>query len=242
VTGGGRGIGRGISIELARQGFSVAIGYRDDRGQADSAAEEIKGAGGQAVVIGGDISDPEQARGLVAEAASALGGLEVLVSNAGALSATPFLEVDADEYNLQLETNARGSFFVVQACAHQMIDAGGPGRIILVTSEAAVRPYPELAAYCMSKAATKMLTEVAAHELASHGITVNAVAPGTTETDLNRAALADPRRREMLLGSLLLGRPGQPEDVAAVVAFLASDKADFITGCTIAVDGGAAIH
>jgi NAD(P)-dependent dehydrogenase (short-subunit alcohol dehydrogenase family) len=242
VTGGGRGIGRAIALEMAREGFDVAVGYKQSSELAGSAAAEIRDLGRRAVAIAADVADPVAATRLVSEAVEELGRLDVLVSNAGSLVASPLLEVAPEEYDLQLDTNARGSFFVLQASAAQMIEQGDGGRIIMVSSEAAVRSYPGLSAYCMSKAAVKMLTEVAAHELAPHGILVNAVAPGTTETDLNREALADPSRREMLVGSILLGRPGRPEDVAAAAAFLASSRARHMTGCTIAVDGGAAIH
>ena len=123
-----------------------------------------------------------------------------------------------------------------------MVARGTEGRIIVVTSDAAVRSYDRLSVYAMTKAACKMLVESAARELAAHGITVNAVAPGTTETDMNRAALAEPTQREALLGSILLGRPGSPEDVAHAVVFLASPEAAFDTGASLAVDGGASIH
>jgi L-rhamnose 1-dehydrogenase len=242
VTGGTRGIGRAVAGQLARDGFDVAVGYRnDDRPVADALAE-IEAAGRAAVAIRADIADPAGAESLVHETEERLGTPGVVVCNAGRLVGASLLDTTADEYDVQLGANTRGSFFVIQAAARRMIAAGRGGRIVVVTSDGASRAYRGLGAYCMSKAAAKMLTEVAAIELAPHGITVNAVAPGTTETDLNRELLADPAQREMLLGSILLGRPGRPADVAAAVGFLASERAAFMTGATVAVDGGAAIH
>lgn len=241
VTGGARGIGRAIALRLAHDGFDVAIGYRADAEAAAATLADVEAAGRRAIVLGADLSVPATAERLLQETETQLGTPRVVVSNAGRLASAPLLETAPADYDLQLGANARAAFFVVQAAARRMVPLRA-GRIIIVTSDAAVRAYRGLAAYCMSKAAAKMLTEVAALELAPHGITVNAVAPGTTETDMNRELLADPRQRDALLGSILLGRPGHPTDVAAAVGFLASDQAAFLTGATVAVDGGAAIH
>jgi NAD(P)-dependent dehydrogenase (short-subunit alcohol dehydrogenase family) len=242
VTGGGRGIGRGISLNLAAQGLDVAVVYRSDRQAAEAVSLEIRNGGRKAVALGCDLADPDAARRVASRTVDELGRLDVVVCNAAQLVFKPFLDTTVQEFDLQSDTNARGAFFVAQAAARRMIEQGDGGRIIFITSDAAVRTYPGLSAYSMTKAALKNLTEMLAKELAPYDITVNAVAPGTTETDMNRSALADPEKRRMLLGSILLGRPGQPSDVAHAVAFLASPAAAFITGATLAVDGGAAVH
>jgi NAD(P)-dependent dehydrogenase (short-subunit alcohol dehydrogenase family) len=242
VTGGTRGIGRAVAVQLARDGFDVAIGYREDDRPVPEALAEIEATGRSGVAIRADLADPGEAERLVRETELRLGTPRVVVCNAGRLVGAGLLDTEPADYDVQLDANARGPFFVIRSAASRMIAAGGGGRIVVITSDAAVRAYRGLGAYCMSKAAAKMLTEAAAIELAPHGINVNAVAPVTTETDMNRELLADPAQREQLLGSILLGRPGRPADVASAVAFLASDRAAFMTGATVAVDGGAAIH
>jgi glucose 1-dehydrogenase len=241
VTGGGRGLGRAIGFELARRGFDVAVGYRSDAAAAREAVDAIRGRGRRAAAIEGDVAEADGAEEVVRKAVAELGPINVLVSNAGWMASTPFLDVTAEELERQLATNAKGAFFAAQAAARQMIANRSGGKIVFITSKAGSRAVAGLSAYCVSKAATKMLTEAAALELAEHGITVNAVAPGTIETDLNRELLTDSRSRETLLWSILLDRPGQPQDVASAVAFLVSDEASFITGATLAVDGGSAI-
>src|SRR5262249_17363885 len=140
-----------------------------------------------------------------------------------------------------LATNARGTFFLLQAAARQMIAQGEGGRIIVITSKSATRPVRNLAAYSMGKAGQHILVMIAALELAPHRITVNAVAPGTTETDMKGAVQKEPAARANLTKAIILGRPGKPDDVAPAVGFLASDDASFITGAILAVDGGSAI-
>ena len=242
VTGGGRGIGRGIALRLGTAGLDVAVVYRSDREAAEGVVSRIRDAGQQATALQGDVADPHAAAEAVAQTVAELGRLDVFVGNAGRLVFKPFLETTVEDYDVQSDTNARGAFFGAQAAAKQMIRQGSGGRIIFITSEAAVRTYSGLSVYSMTKAALRSLTEILAKELAPFNITVNAVAPGTTETDMNRAALEDPAKRAMLLGSILLGRPGKPEDVAGAVNFLASDETAFITGATLSVDGGAAVH
>jgi NAD(P)-dependent dehydrogenase (short-subunit alcohol dehydrogenase family) len=174
----------------------------------------------------------------VSRAFEQFGRLDILVANAGVLMAQPLLETTIESYDLQNNTNARAVFFLVQAAARHMIDGSGGGSIVLISSDAAVKPFRGLGAYCISKAAVNMLARVAAAELGEYGIRVNVVAPGTTETDMNRELLADPATREELLRSVVLGRPGSPLDVARAVCYLASDAASFVTGASIAVDGG----
>jgi NAD(P)-dependent dehydrogenase (short-subunit alcohol dehydrogenase family) len=241
VTGGSRGIGSEIARELARRGADVCIGFREDERAANAVTREIRALGGRATAIRGDVSDPSEARRVVSDAVATLAGLDIVVSNAGRVVARSFLETTPNDYEVQVGTNINGPFFITQAAAAEMIKRGRGGRIIHITSRAAHRPVRNLAAYCVTKAALAMLTKVAALELAEFKITVNAVAPGTTETDMNRDVLNDPRMRDVLLSPILLGGPMRPGDVAAATCFLASDEGAHITGCTIRVDGGASL-
>jgi len=229
VTGGGRGIGRAISLELARQGHDVAIGWRGDVVSADSAAAEVRTLGRRAATVHGDVALPADCERIVAETVGLLGRIDVLVANAGLLVRGGFLDATPEDLDRQFAANAAGSLFVAQAAARRMISQGGGGRIVMVTSQGGERVLPGAAGYCVSKAAQKMVMMAAATELARHGITVNAVSPGTTETDINRDLLADPERRAAMVGPILLGRPGTPSDICGAVAFLASDAASWVT-------------
>lgn len=242
VTGGGRGIGRAISLELARQGHDVAIGWLRDEAAALAVAAEIQALGRRAATVQGDVGDPADCRRLVDETVAALGGIDVLVANAGVLGRSLFLETTPDEFDRQLAANARGSYFAAQAAARRMIEQGRGGRIVFVTSQLGEKALPGLSVYSISKAAQRMAMMCVATELASHNITVNAVAPGTTETDINRDVLSDPERRKAMIAPILLGRPGQPDEISGAVAFLVSDAATYITGATLAVNGGSLIR
>lgn len=238
VTGGGRGIGRAVSLELARQGHDVAIGWVRDEAAATAVAAEVRALGRRAATVRGDVGDPVECRQLVDGTVAELGGIDVLIANAGVIARADFLDVTPEDYDSQLAANARGSYFAAQAAARRMIEQGRGGRIVFVTSRLAEAVAPGLSAYSVSKAAQRMAMMCAATELAQHGITVNAVAPGTTETDINREFLSDPERRRAMLAPIVLGRPGQPDDISGAVAFLVSDAASYITGATIQVNGG----
>ena len=242
VTGGGRGIGRAISLELARQGHDVTIGWVRDEAAAEAVAGEIRGLGRRAATAKGDVGDPADCQRLVDGTVAALGGIDVLIANAGIVATGAFLDATPESFDRQVAANARGSYFVAQAAARQMIVQGRGGRIVFVTSRAGETAVANLSGYCVSKAAQRMAMMCAATELAPHGITVNAVAPGTVETDINRGMLSDPGQRKVMLSPILLGRPGQPEEMAGAAAFLVSDAASFITGATIPVNGGALIR
>lgn len=239
VTGGGRGIGRAIALRLAAEGWDVAVSYRSAPEPAAEVCAEIEGLGRRGAALHAELESPEECGALVEAAAEALGGLDALVANAGAMEPAALFEARAEDVDRQYFVNARAPLLLAQAAAERMGDRGGA--MVFVTSRAASRAVPGLAGYCMSKAALKMLTEVAALELAPRGIVVNAVAPATTETDLNRELLADDAHRKKVLDAIPLGRLTTPEDVAAAVAFLLSEEARQITGATLPVDGGAGL-
>ncbi|MCO5220094.1 MAG: SDR family oxidoreductase [Thermomicrobiales bacterium] len=225
-------------MALARAGADVVFSYRRDVAAATKTAQEIEALGRRATVAVADMGDEGSIHQLVATAVGAQGGIDILVCSAGMHWRTPFLDISAAEWDAVLGADLRGPFLLSQAVARQMIAQGDGGRIIAISSISADVAYPDLAHYQVAKAGVRMLVRGMALELAPHGILCNAVAPGIVETDLTRGSLADsvtgPRRR----GRIPLGRAGQPEDIAAAVAFLASEEMRWMTGATITVDGG----
>ena len=235
VTGGGRGLGLAMAAALAEAGAAVAVSGRH-RGYLEAALEELARRGaGQAVAIEADLSDVGSAREMVDEAAARLGGLDVLVNNAGTAVRKAPEELTEAEFDRIFDTNVRGVYFAsCQALAH--LPRGGS--IVNIASVAGTLADVELAAYCASKGAVIQLTRVLAAAWGPRGIRVNAVAPGYTDSPLNAHRKADPERAEAVVGRTPLARWGKPADVAAAVVFLASDAAAFITGQTISVEGG----
>jgi NAD(P)-dependent dehydrogenase (short-subunit alcohol dehydrogenase family) len=241
VTGGGRGIGRAITLGLARSGADVAIIYRQGAEAAEAVASEARAAGVRAIVVQADTSDGASVQAAVEKVVAEFGGVEILVNNAGVLSRVPFLEMAEAEWRRVVGTNLDGCFLVGQAVARQMVASGVRGAIVNVTSVNQTIVAPNLAHYVVSKAAALALTRQMAFELAPHGIRVNAVAPGLTETDINRNDLADPAFREMRLGRIPMHALADPEDHANAVLFLVSDAAKYVTGDCISPDGGATL-
>jgi len=236
VTGAQQGIGRAVALALARAGADVAVNYLDDAGAAARVVRDIEAMGRRAVLVQGDVSVPSQAEAMTATVVKALGGLDVLVNNAGVFPRVPFLEMKEADWDLVLDVNLKGSFFCAQAAARLMVQRGRPGAIVNIASQA-VRGAVLGVHYSASKGGVVAMTRAMALELAPHGIRVNAVAPGLTDTAQPRyghdeAALAAMAR------AVPLGRMARPEDIADVIVFLASDDARFITGETIHANGG----
>jgi NAD(P)-dependent dehydrogenase (short-subunit alcohol dehydrogenase family) len=235
VTGGGRGVGKGIALELARAGYRVAFNYH---GEPDSAVEtvaEIETLGGEAFAVRADVRSASDVTEMIAAVVERFGGLRVLVNNAGIQTWSPFLDVTEDEWNLVIDTNLKGTFLCTQAAARHMKGNGG-GSIVNIGSGCNKVPFPNLVAYTASKGGVEMLTKVAAVELGPLGIRVNCVAPGAIE--IERTRLESPDYAASWGRITPLRRVGVPADVGKAVVYLAGDEASFVTGQTLWLDGG----
>jgi 2-deoxy-D-gluconate 3-dehydrogenase len=236
VTGASRGIGRSIALALGRAGAAVACAARA-LDQVESAAAEIEAAGGRACAIRLDVTRGAQITAAVRDAEAALGPVDVLVNNAGITLDKPSVEVTDEDWDAVLTTNLTSMFRGCRAVAPGMI-ARGRGKIINIGSMYGKLGVSHYAAYCASKAAADGLTRSLAAEWARHGIQVNCLAPGYMNTDIPRAAMADPKTRERFLSKVPARRLGEPEEVAALAVYLASPASDFMTGQTVYLDGG----
>ncbi len=241
VTGSSTGIGRGVALRMAQEGADVVINYRSDPGRADEVVAEIRALGRTSVALKGDVSVVDAVRALVAESAAALGGLDVLVNNAGIERRAAFWDVTEADYDAVLAVNLKGVFFGTQAFVRHCRTAGQPGRIVNISSVHEDLAFPNFAAYCAAKGGLRMLARTLAVELGPLGITINNIAPGAIETPINATLLNDPAKLASLTRQIPLGRIGQPGDVASVATFLASADAAYVTGATFVVDGGLSV-
>jgi len=239
VTGAGsRGIGRAIAAALGAEGADVAVHYYGDGGVAGELVERLRASGRRAVAMPADLAEPVAARALVRGAIDELGGLDVVVCCAAVLSRIPFLDLTDAEWDRVHAVNLRGYFAVGQEAARHMVARKAGGRIIMVSSVNQVTVNRGIAHYVATKGGVMQLAKAMALELAPAGVTVNLIAPGTIETDLNRGFLAQAENRRAKLGLIPMDRIGRPEDVAGAAVFLASEAAAYVTGATIVVDGG----
>jgi 3-oxoacyl-[acyl-carrier protein] reductase len=235
VTGGARGIGRAIVIRLATQGADVAFSYRGNAAAAAATAAEVAALGRRALPIQGDVKDPEAAEAIVKATLEAFGKVDILVNNAGITRDDLIMRMSLDAWREVLETNLFGAFYMTKAVTRPMLKARA-GRIVNITSVSGQAGQTGQANYSAAKAGLIGLTKATARELASRGITANAVAPGFVLTELTQD-LPEPLQAQIRTATPL-GRFGTPEEVATAVAFLASDDAAYITGQILAVDGG----
>ena len=238
VTGGGHGIGLGVCLALARQGADTAVNFAHNQTEADKSAEQIIALGRKTLVIKADVSQAKEVAAMFETIKTQWGGLDILVNNAGVISYAPFDSITEDEWDRIVDTNLKGQFL----CAKEAVKLMGQGsRIINIASIASGGVgigFSNLAHYAASKGGVVAMTENMALDLAPKGINVNCIAPGAIESDMTKGIKDDPKLLEAALVRIPKKRIGNPEDIGAAAAFLASDEADYITGTVLYVDGG----
>ncbi|MCC6424782.1 MAG: glucose 1-dehydrogenase [Phycisphaerales bacterium] len=237
VTGANSGIGKGIATRFAAEGARVVINYhspKDDQ-QAQAMARDL---GHDSIALIGDVSKRTNVQRMMSQIVERFGRLDIAVNNAGIEIKKPFLEATDEEWDRVMGVNVSGVFYVSQSAASQMVKQGGGGKIINISSVHEDIPFSGYTSYCASKGAVRMMMRNLAIELAPYRINVNNIAPGAIATPINRAVLDDPNAKEQAIEEIPWGRFGQPDEVAAVAAFLASDEAQYVTGSTYTIDGG----
>lgn len=235
VTGASRGIGRAVAIELAKEGATVAINYAGNVAAAEEVKNIITDMGGKAMIVQADVSDEQAASEMVEKVIAEFGQIDILVNNAGITRDGLFIRMKSQDWNVVINTNLTGIFNCTKVAAKYMMKKRS-GKIINMTSVSGIMGNIGQTNYSAAKAGVIGFTKSLAREMASRGITVNAVAPGFIATDMT-AAMPE-KAQAQVVGSIPLGKMGQPEDIANAVVFLASDKASYITGQVVNVDGG----
>ena len=237
VTGGSRGIGRAISLELAQAGARIVLTYRSDAERAEETAAEIRRRGAEALAVAMDVRQPEQVRALSDRVSADFGGADILVNNAGVIRDALFPFMKEEDWDYVLDVDLKGAFRVTKALVRGMLHKSG-GRIVNIVSVSGISGHVGQANYSAAKGGLIAFTKALAQELAPRGITVNAVAPGLVDTEII-AHLKEDARKEFLR-RIPMARFGKPEEIAAVVGFLASEKASYVTGQVWRADGGMA--
>jgi glucose 1-dehydrogenase len=238
VTGAGTGIGQGIAKRLGCEGAKVIVDYVGTPEGAQETERAIKEAGGEGEIVRADVTKLDDVNCLVNTAWDRFGSADFLINNAGVEKRSEFWDTTEKDFDLVMNVNLRGPFFLTQAFVRRLRDAKRPGRIVNISSVHEDMVFPGFDSYVCSKGALRMLMRNLAVELGPLGITVNNVAPGAIATPINKSLLANKQQLEALLHNIPLARMGTPEDVAGLVAFLVSDDASYISGSTFVVDGG----
>jgi NAD(P)-dependent dehydrogenase (short-subunit alcohol dehydrogenase family) len=238
VTGAGRGLGRSIALALAAAGARVALSARR-AADLEAVAAEVADEGGQALPVPADVADTTSVEALFDAVTAGLGGLDVLVNNAGVIVERPAVDTRDEDFDRIVATNLRGTFLCCRAAGRRMVAAGRGGKVVNVASHFALMGVPGYVAYAASKGGILALSRTLAVEWARHGIQVNAVAPGHFATEMNVEAMADPGLGRKVVQGIPARRIGRPEELGPLVVYLASPASDFMTGQTVVIDGGA---
>ena len=244
VTGGNTGIGKASARRLAAEGASVCVNYYSDQEakDAEALADQLARCGApRAIAVQGDVGCEDDVKRMIAQAAEQFGGLDLLVNNAGIEKQIPLLEMDLTSWSAVLATNLTGAFLCLRE-AGKVMASGAGGVIVNMSSVHEFIPWPGFAHYCASKGAVKLLMETAARELAEHRIRVLNVAPGAIITPINTSVLDDSEQKHAVESEIPLGRMGNADEIAAAVAWAASEQASYVTGTTIVVDGGMSLY
>lgn len=253
VTGGTSGIGQAIAVRLAAEGAHVAINYRkkaEDAAETDGlvhkaleqCVQEVAAHGVNHILVQADVSREEDVKQMVAETIERLGGIDILINNAGIQIAGASHEMGVDAFDQVLAVNLRGAYLAAREVLQHFLDKEKPGVIVNVSSVHQIIPKPRYIGYSVSKGGMQNLTRTLALEYAGRGIRVNGIGPGATITPINQAWVEDPEKNEMVASHIPMGRPGTAEEMAGVTAFLCSDEAAYITGQTLYVDGGLTLY
>ncbi len=238
VTGSDSGIGRAIAIQLAHEGAIVVVNYAHAQDKAEEVRQTIEKNNGKALVIQADVSQYQEVTNLVQQTVSHFNRLDIMVNNAGMEIHAPFLEETEQNFDRVLGVDLKGAFFGAQLAAREMVKRKTAGRIINISSVHEDLPMPQNVPYCCAKGGLRMLTRTICLELAPHNITVNNIGPGAVHTPIDRDVEADPEKMAALLKEIPLHRMAQPDEVAKLALYLASDAAAYITGATYFIDGG----
>jgi glucose 1-dehydrogenase len=238
VTGGNSGIGKAIVLALAKGGAKVVIDYVVDPKSTEALEAQVAALGAASIGVDADVSKIADLQRLIDTSVNEYGRVDVMINNAGVETRTSVLDTTEEQYEQVLAINLKSAFFGTQLAAKQMIAQGGGGRIINISSVHEDWPMPGNTAYCLSKGGMRMLTRTAGVELGPHGVTVVGVGPGAVATPINTSTMNDPEAMKTLDAAIPLGRMAEPEEIAATVAFLATDDAGYVTGTTVFVDGG----
>ena len=242
ITGSSSGIGRACAIRLAQEGADVCVNYYSEHeaGDADEVVAHVAAAGRQGIAVQADVGSEDDVKRMVSQTMDAFGAVDILVNNAGIENEVPTMDLSLEHWERVLRTNLTGPFLCMRECGKLMKDSGGA--ILNMSSVHQFIPWPGFAHYCASKGGMKLLTETAAREWAPQGIRVLNIAPGAISTPSNSFVLDDPEAKHAIEEEIPLGRFGQPEEIAAAVAWAASDQASYMTGSTLVIDGGMALY